>query len=124
MKNPAINILGAPIGTVVCYVVILVLNMISLVKVIPIKITLSRYIIKPLIAVALMAAGTVAAYDIFLPAGSKLALILSIGVAVVIYVPAVFVLRIPDEELILSIPGISKLSPVLRKLKLIRTEEK
>ncbi len=123
VKNPAINIVGAPIGTISCYAVILILNIICLLRVIPVRLSFSRYIVKPVIASALMGIAAYGVYELCMPLGSKLSLIVSIVSGAVIYLLAVFALKVPDEGLLVSVPGLSRLVPILKKLKLI-TEEK
>ena len=124
VKNPDFNILGAPIGTILCYAVILVLNFICLVRVINIKFSFVQYIVKPLVAVALMGFGTLFAYNSMVGIlGAKLSLIAAIGVAVVIYLAALLVMRTLDARLICAVPGLSKFAPILIKLKLIKAEE-
>jgi len=123
VKNPSINILGASIGTLSCYAVILVLNMSALLRIIKIRFSIIKYIVKPLIAVVLMAFSAVKAFELMLGLGSKIALIISIGAAAVVYVMALLAMRTLDEGLISSIPGMSRLVPMLKKLRLIKTEE-
>ena len=52
--NPDINIMGAPVGTLVCYAIISILNIMALIKCIPERINLVRIFVKPLIASAIM----------------------------------------------------------------------
>jgi len=125
VKNPDINILGAPIGTMVCYVVILVLNVIALAKVIKLKFSLIQCILKPLAAVTLMGMGALGVYNSLSGIlGVKVALVVSIIVAGIIYFAAILLMRTVDSSLIGSIPGIGRFVPVLERLKLIKSEEK
>lgn len=119
VKNPDINILGASIGTISCYAVILVLNMICLVRIIRIRFSVAKYIVKPLIAVILMAFCAYEVYELMLPLGSKLALVGAICLGAAVYVAAIVLMRTLDEGLLLSIPGMSALAPVLKKLRLL-----
>ncbi len=124
VKNPDVNILGAPTGTILCYAVILVLNMVSLVKVIKIRFSFMQYIVKPIVSVVLMGTGALVVYNgLFEILGMKISLVAAIGSAVVIYLAALLVMRTLDARLISSIPGLSKLAPVLIKLKLIKSED-
>ncbi len=124
VKNPDINILGAPIGTISCYAVILILNMICLVRVIKLDIYFIHHIAKPVISVVVMGFAAYFVYGFALPLGSKLALIASIACAGVLYLALLLVLRAVTEELMLSIPGIAKLVPLLKKLKLLKSEDR
>jgi len=119
VKNPDINILGAPIGTISCYAVILVLNMIALTGVIKIRFSLMQYIIKPLISVVLMGACAIFVYNHTAILGGKLALVISIASAAVVYVAALLLTRTVSEELLCSIPGLSRLVPLFKKIRII-----
>lgn len=123
VKNPDINILGAPIGTIACYVVILVLNMISLIKVIGIKFSLMQYLIKPVISAALMGVTARFTYSFVSVLGGKIALIAAIAVAAIVYLALLMLMRAVSETLLLSIPGMSKLVPLFKKLRLIKSED-
>ncbi len=103
--NPDINIQGAPYGTVLCYITVATLNLISLHK-------LARpnyswgFVIKTVIATAAMG---VAAYFVFggLEAkfGTTLALAAAIGVAVVCYLVLLLVLRALKKQDMEMMPG-------------------
>ena len=99
------------------------MNIICLLRVIPVRLSFSRYIVKPVIASALMGICAYGVYRLCMPLGSKLSLIVSIMSGAIIYLLSVFALKVPDEGLLMSVPGLSKLVPILKKLKLI-TEEK
>jgi len=111
--------LGAPIGTISCYAVILVLNMIALTGVIKIRFSLMQYIIKPLISVVLMGACAIFVYNHTAILGGKLALVISIASAAVVYVAALLLTRTVSEELLCSIPGLSRLVPLFKKIRII-----
>ncbi len=123
VRNPHINIVGAPIGTIACYGVILLLNIVWLIKVLKVKLSPVQYILKPVLSVVLMAVCSLAVYK-FLPFGSKFSLVVAIAVAVVTYVAGLLVMRTVNEELLASIPGMARFVPVLKKLHLIKSEEK
>ncbi len=123
VKNPDINIIGAPIGTIVCYAVILVLNLICLWRVIRIKFPFVQYVVKPVISACLMAVGAYFVYDFAGVVGGKIALIVSIAAGAGIYVLSLIVLRVLTESLLASIPGMAKLVPIFKRLKLLKEEK-
>lgn len=122
VKNPNVNIVGAPIGTITCYVVILTLNLISIAKIINIKISPVQNILKPIASVALMAVCSMAVYKL-LPLGDKISFVIAMLVAMVVYVVSILLLRTLTEDLLSSIPGVGRFAPVLKKWKLIKPEE-
>ena len=54
--NPALGILGAPIGTLLCYAAIAVLNLIAIGRVVPQKPALLKNLLRPLLPAAVMGA--------------------------------------------------------------------
>jgi len=122
VRNPHINIVGAPMGTIACYGVILVLNIIWLIKELKLKLSPMQYIVKPLVSVLIMAVCSLAIYKV-IPMASAVKLICAIGVAAITYVASLLLLRTINEELLRSIPGMTKFVPVLKKLHLIKSEE-
>lgn len=123
VRNPHINIVGAPIGTIACYGVILLLNIIWLIKVLKVKLSPLQYILKPVISVAIMAVCSLTVYK-FLPFGNKISLVVAICVAAVTYVAGLLIMRTVNEELVTSIPGMTRFVPMLKKLHLIKSEDK
>lgn len=121
VKNPDINIVGAPIGTISCYVVILALNMFFIIKELRLKLPVMQYIIKPLAAVALMAVSVILVYRI-LPLGDKLNLVISIIAGAAVYGSALILFGALSEQLLASIPGINRLIPILKKFRLLKSE--
>ena len=124
VKNPDINIVGAPIGTLTCYAVILFLNLICLARVIKIELSPVQYILKPIISVVLMAFCSMTVYKLLFFLGNKISFIIAMVVAVAVYGFSILLLRILTEELLGSIPGMSRFAPFLKKLHLIKSEEK
>ncbi len=115
---PVLGIDGAPIATNVCYFIIAVLNLISIVRIAGIKIKLLDYVVKPLAAALIMGA---AAYLLFsvLPLG-RLNTLIEIAVSAIVYCVAIFAVRAIREEDVLHLPKGEKLVKILKKLKLIR----
>ena len=118
--NPDINIAGAPIGTLVCYFVILVLNLISIKRIMKIKYNLVSLVIKPLIAVVAMGATVIAAYGFVFSLGNTIATVVSICLGGIVYFAALFIVGGIDASDIRMLPKSDKLLPIMKKFKLIK----
>ena len=117
---PAINIDGAPIGTMVCYFTVMALNLIWIVKVTGCRFKIVDYVIKPVISGGVMGVvahllynGTVASV------GTVAAMGLSIAVAVVVYFSMLIVVRAFREEDIVLLPKGDKLVNIMKRFHLI-----
>ena len=118
---PEINIQGANVGSIVCYGFVTVMAMFFLcreTKIIPDFISI---FVKPLIAsviCALAAYYSEQLFDIFLR--QRIATILAVITAVIVYVIALLLLRAVKREDIISMPKGNKILKILEKYKLIR----
>ncbi len=102
---PSINILGAPIGTILCYMYIAFADIYCLVKYSKVLPNLKTTILKPLLAALLCGAaafGTNALLSIFID--SRVVTIIAILVAIIVYVLAIAVLKCIDEEDVATLP--------------------
>lgn len=118
---PEINILGAPIGTLCCYVYIAVADMICIIKYSGVLPNLYKAICKPLFAAGVCG---VAAYfsNIGLSTllnGSRLATVGAICVAALAYIFALAVFRCITKEDVLGLPKGEKLAKICEKLHII-----
>ena len=120
VKNPDINISGAPIGTNACYIVILLLNLYWIKRELKFKFSVVQYVVKPVASAVVMAFIALGVYNLTSFLGNSVALLLSIGTGGVTYVLMIFVLRTVSEDIMLVIPGLSKLVPVMKKYKLLK----
>lgn len=101
--NPAIGILGVPIGTTLCHLCVLVLNLISVRFLVPQKPALIRNLLRPLLPAAIMGA---AVYGVSLVLekllgsdGSTLLLCgIPVAVGVVVYAGAAIVCKVITRE--------------------------
>ena len=119
VANPEINIMGAPIGTLACYVVMTVMNYVFLCRRLPQKPSLKRIFLRPAAASAVMG---VAAYEVYALAlrftgegrmGVALAMLGAIALAVVVYLVLIVVLRAVTLEDMRLIPKGEKLARIL-----------
>ena len=113
---PSINIVGAPAGTLVCYIVITILNIRSLRKSVRGGLPIVRNLIRPLLASALMGAATFMVYRVlahYLPS-VKLACLAALVFAVCVYLVLAVALRcITYEDCMLLQKG-EKIAKILR----------
>ena len=118
---PAIGAVGAAIATAVCHAVAFLIGYIILRKHMKLDLTFNKFIIKPLFASLIMA---VCSYAVYLLLNSlhpgRIAIIVSIIFAMIIYVLALGVLKILNKEEILMIPYGSKIYKFLEKLKIYK----
>lgn len=119
VANPDINIKGAPIGTLVCYGLIALLNLIVVSRLLEKKPNYPAIFAKPVIASAVMGAAAWASHGLFsrfLHGGymkESLCTLLAVGVAVVIYLILVIALRMITREDLKMVPHGNKLARLL-----------
>ncbi len=112
---PSLNIVGAAIGTLVCYLCIIVLNVIAMVRKKTVEARSFLGLGKPLLAgvlmgaVAFMANGFLTVY-----LGNSLGCLVSIALAALVYVILVFVLKIITYDDCMLLPGGEKIAKILR----------
>jgi stage V sporulation protein B len=123
VADPAINITGAPIGTLCCYAVICVMNYLFLSKCLKNKPRLGHILLRPLLSSLVMGAGAWAVYGFairFLSGGTapgvwtiRLALLAAVGVGVLLYLIMVVLTRAVTREDMMLIPKGDKLARIL-----------
>ena len=88
-------------------------------KTIKLDLTFSKFVAKPIIAVAIM--GICSYFSYITLTGiiaQKLATIISIIIAVIVYALAIIVLKVFSKEELLMMPGGNKICKILEKLKI------
>ena len=116
---PEIGVNGAAIASVVCHIVAFTIAMTVLRKTIKLDLTFSKFVIKPIVAVAIM--GICSYFSYITLTGiiaQKLATIISIIIAVIVYALAVIALKVFSKEELLMMPGGNKICKILEKLKI------
>lgn len=118
---PEINILGAPIGTLCCYMYIAIADLFCIVKYSKVVPSMFVTIIKPLFAALLCGAAAYISNMGFerLLSGSRLSVVLALLVAVLVYIIAISVLRCITREDVVSLPKGEKLAKLCAKLHII-----
>lgn len=122
--NPSINITGAPIGTLICYAVITVLNIIFMTVKLPERPNYLKITLRPLICSLVMGGAAWGVYGLadkflrpMLGSGrfsSLVCLGLAVVVAVLVYFVLIIALRAVNKEDILLLPKGEKLAKVLK----------
>ncbi len=104
VSRPEINILGAAIGTIVCYAVICVLNCLFIARKMTVKPNYAKAFLPPLLSTAVMAVCAWAVYGLaarvlHVSAGtSRMMLLLALGAAIVIAVAVYLILIIVTKS--------------------------
>lgn len=116
---PEIGVNGAAIASVVCHLVAFAIAMVALMKNIKLDLTFSKFVIKPIIATAMMG---ICSYYTYLVLSRiiavKMATILAIALAVIVYSLAIVTLKVFSKEELLILPLGEKLCKVLTMLKI------
>ncbi|MEE0409146.1 MAG: polysaccharide biosynthesis C-terminal domain-containing protein, partial [Clostridia bacterium] len=126
IRIPSINIYGAAISSIVCQIVAFLINFFVLIRYIPIKLSLGKYIAKPLVSGLVMGGVAFGMYTLLakvMGAGyinNLIATIVSIGVSAVVYFGLVFGLRIMSKDDILLLPAGGRILKLLTKFRLYR----
>lgn len=111
IRQPQINIYGAPISSIVCQVISFTYSFTVLKKCINVGFSFKRYILKPLFAVLLMSVVSRLAYNglYMLTNINIISLFTAIIIAVIVYAILVLRLKILSDEELSQIPLLDKL---------------
>ncbi len=125
--NPSININGAPIGSIVCYVIIVAINVFALVKITDVKLDFMSIFIKPLICAGISGASALACYKVFGvilkgvgdPSsrlnGLTIATLIAVIAAVFAYVISLLLIKGISKDDVEMLPKGEKIAKVLEK---------
>ncbi len=144
---PALNIGGAPISTFCCYLLIAVLNLISIYRIIHPQFDVKNFVLKPLVAAFIMGVIVYLSYNVaagllgcptvnlavdFLPQASPatpvlsavrlktiIALGISIGIGVIAYGAAILLLRGVQTEDVEMLPKGKRIATFMKKFNLL-----
>lgn len=121
---PSIGVNGAAIGTILCNLIACIIGFSVLKKNMNIKFSFLKYIIKPCFATGIM---SVCSYAIYLGIRGiilgKIATIIAITSAVIIYILAIIALKIFTKEEILMIPYGQKIYKILERVGIYTNEK-
>ena len=114
--NPSINIAGAPIGTTLCYGMITVLNTYFLIKTLNIVPNFLNVLIKPLVSSVAMGISAIVVYNFSIHiVGSKISTLVSVIIAMVIYILMLIVVKGFVKQDIELMPRGKKLAAFMEK---------
>ena len=116
--NYKINIMGAPVGTLCCYVFIAVANFICLIKYSGVMPNLISTLVKPIVATAFC--GVIAYLAVNYILGGMMGTLLAIVAAVLVYIIALALLKAIEKDDVLSLPKGEKIAIILEKFGIIR----
>lgn len=122
IRNSEIGIYGAAISSVVSSCTVTIIEMSILTKILEFESTKTQMIIKPVIATLIMGFATGISYKLiskYLVAGS-IATLISIVVAVIVYLFAILALKIFDREDYHMLPYGDKIYKILEKIKIVK----
>lgn len=121
IRIPSINVVGAVISTDVCYLVTSIFNVIMLMRYTKTRVNFSGVLIKPTIGSIIMGIGCVIGYKVIsLVFGNTISTLLTIIIAVIIYLLVMIFIRGITEEDLLSIPKGRILVRVFKKIGLLK----
>ena len=123
---PALNINGAVIGTVVCYIIIVAINLIALVRATKVRLNYMSIVVKPLICSVLCGISAYTSHGIFeavLPEISKgghsisnlIATVIAVFFAVIVYAISMLLINGIAKEDVLMLPKGEKIAKILAK---------
>ena len=116
MSIPQINIYGAVIGTVVCYIIAACMNYYFVRKYTGVRMNFPEHILKPVAATAVMAAIAYLVYTLIAPFSNAVAVIACAVVGLIIYVFMLILVKAVTERELLQIRGGKKLVQLLKKV--------
>lgn len=118
---PSLNIQAAPYGSLACYVLIMIMDIIAINRFAQIKINLYSTFLLPLFSGILCGIGAKVSYLLFdILFSERLATVGAIGVAVIIYGISVLLTKGITKKDFLMIPKGEKIAKVLEKIHLLR----
>lgn len=124
ISNPNINIIGAPISSIVCQIIAFEISYKTLCSKIKLKIPIKKYIIKPLACGIIMGLGVYfinKGLNLIIP--QNLTTIISIICGAIIYVFSILFTKTLSKEDILMIPFGTKIYEILVKMKIYKDVE-
>ena len=119
--NPETFILGgtagAAIGTTICHLIAFLIDISIMNKYIKLKVNVKDYIIKPILATFMMSICSLFIYHRLIGIiYEKLCTIVSILIAVILYVVLVFLLKVFSEDNIFMLPYGQKIHKILKSI--------
>ncbi len=122
IRQPEINIYGAAISSIACQFTAFLISFIILSKYISLKMSLTKYILKPLSACIIMGAAAYLVYtaSMHIVHSNLISALLAIAIAAVIYAVLIFAFKIMSEDEVKMLPGGNAIYKLLVKLKIYK----
>lgn len=120
IRMPDINIFGAALGTVACYAIAAILDIVMVLKHSKLRFNVVNMLIKPVIATAIMGVATYFTYAALAARSNTIATLVSVVVAIVVYCIVLLLVKAIGPDDLKFIPGGGKLTKVMKKLKVWR----
>lgn len=120
IRDPNFNIMGAAIGTMACYAIAAVFDVVFVVKQVGFRISLPDHILKPAAATAIMGVAAFAVYKWVGSTSNTLGVSAAIGIAGCVYLLALSFMNVITKEEMSLMPGGSKVRRLLKKAKFWR----
>lgn len=119
LRIPGSGVCGAAIGSVACHMVAFTIAYNVLRKNVKLDLTFSKFVVKPIIATAIMIICSYASFIILNKIMiEKLAFIVAIVIAIIIYLLAIIALKIFTKEEIYALPQGEKIYAILEKMRI------
>lgn len=127
ISTPTININGAPIGSIVCYIIVVAINLMSIIKITGVKINFMSVFLKPFISSVITFVVAVATYNVFFKVlgsigdpesminGGSISLIIAVILAGIAYVVSLLFLKGISKDDLEMIPKGEKIADKLEK---------
>lgn len=116
MSIPQINIYGAVIGTVMCYIIAAVMNYLFVRKYTGVRIRWGEHLLKPVAATAVMAAVAYLVYSLIAPYSNAVGVLACVVVGLIVYFIMLVLVKAVNEREMLQIRGGKKIVQALKKL--------
>ena len=117
LRIPEINVYGASIGSVACHLVAFIIAFLVLKKNVKLDLNWKNFVIKPIVSTFIMAVCSYAIYIVLSGIiSTKLATIIALLVAVIIYGLAIIALKVFSKDEIKMLPYGIKMYNILEKL--------
>ena len=116
---PSVGVVGAAVGTALCYFVIMLMNMLFIVTKIKLFPSITKTFVKPFIASVVCIIPCLAVYHFVSIISPKITTLVSIAVAAVVYVITLLLIKGISAQDIKMLPKSGKILQILRKVKLI-----
>lgn len=115
---PSVGVVGAAIGTALCYLVIMLMNMLFIVTKVKLFPAIGKTFLKPLVSAVICVIPCIIVYHYSsLIIKPKVATLLAIGVAAVVYTVALLLMKGVSAEDVKMMPKSDKIMKILRKVK-------